>query len=512
MTRLDRRQFLGRAARTTAALGAGSQLGLLSGCLGGDGGGTPMPSGKPNWRALAKDLEGDLILPSSSGYTQASRLFNPRFDGIEPQGVAYADDADDVRTAVDWARESGVPIVARNGGHSYGGYSSVEGLVVDLTRVKGIEVDRDPETARIGGGSRLIDVYAGLADHGVTIPAGSCPTVGVSGLTLGGGIGLSGRKLGLTSDNLLEIELVTADGELVVANERDNEDLYWASRGGGGGNFGIATALTFRIHPVDRVAVYQYEWDWRHAAAIFDAWQSSAPDAPDELFSICKLATIPSPGGGGGSPFVSSFGQYFGSRSELESLLEPLTAIAAPTSRTLSDLAFLDAQKLWADCEGSASQCVAQTARAAYKAKSQYVNTAFPPEAVETMVRWIGDWPATSSPNGAAIQMDASGGAINRVPADATAFVHREDLFHCQFLAYWTGSDPRELVDRNLAWIADFYDEIRPFASGHAYQNYIDPDLDGWQDAYYGENYRRLEDVKARYDPHGLFTFRQSIL
>jgi FAD/FMN-containing dehydrogenase len=402
-----------------------------------------------------------------------------------------------------------VPIVARNGGHSYGGYSSVDGLVVDLARIRDIRVDRDAETARIGGGSLLIDVYAGLAEHGVAIPAGSCPTVGVSGLALGGGIGLSGRKHGLTSDNLLEIEVVTADGELVVANEREEQDLFWASCGGGGGNFGIATGLTFRVHPVDRVATYSFEWDWLHAAAIFEAWQDLAPDAPDELFSICKLASAPS--AGGAKPFVSSFGQFFGSRGELESLLEPLLRVASPTSRSLSDLSFLDAQKSWAGCEASASGCVAQTKRAAYKAKSQYVSTPFPAKAVETMIDWVGRWPGSSSPNGAAIQMDASGGAINRVAADATAFVHRDDLFHSQFLAYWTESDPSHVVDRNLDWIAGFHEAMRPFASGRAYQNYIDPDLDDWQRAYYGANLERLREIKKQVDPDFRFRFRQAI-
>lgn len=455
---LDRREFLGRAAQVGAALTAGSQLGWLE----------------------------------------------------RPKAVAYVDGVDDVRKAVDWARESEVPIVARNGGHSYAGYSTVDGLVADLTRMNAVEVDSSAEVARIGAGSLLIDVYDALAQRGVTIPAGSCPTVGVTGLTLGGGIGLSGRKLGLTCDSLLEVELVTASGEILTANERENPDLFWACRGGGGGNFGIVTALEFRVHPVSDVAIYSFQWRWQDAPAVFDAWQGWAPHAPDELFSICKLQSLPAPGGAT-RPSITSFGQFFGSRGELESLLEPLLEAATPQKRTLSEMAFLDAQLYWAACEGSAARCVRTTKRAAYKAKSDYVASPFPAEALSTMVRWIEDWPGSGSSQGAAIQMDASGGAINRVPADATAFVHRDDLFHCQYLAYWDERDPKGVVDANLAWITDFHADMRPFVSGFAYQNYIDPDLEDWESAYYGSAYERLQQVNRDYDPDNLFDFAQAV-
>jgi FAD/FMN-containing dehydrogenase len=507
--RLDRREFLGKSARFGAAVAAGSQLGWLASC-GGDESPAPASTPAPDVDALARMLDGRVVTPDDRGYARARHLFNPRFDGIRPKAIAYADGVEDVRRAVGWARENEVPLVARNGGHSYAGYSTVDGVVVDLRRLRRVDVDPGGGTARIGAGALLIDVYSELARHGVTIPAGSCPTVGVTGLTLGGGIGLSGRKHGLTCDSLREIAVVTAAGEVVSADEKDNADLLWASRGGGGGNFGVATELRFQVHPVGDVAVYNLEWAWEDAHVVVDAWQRWAPNAPDELFSICKVQSVPGPGGSP-RPSVTSFGQLLGSLAELKAVLEPLLDAAAPTQRSWSEMSFLDAQFHWAGCEAPARHCIRSTKRAAYKAKSAYVTDPFPPEAIDEVVRWVGRWPGSGSANGAAIQMDASGGAINRVPADATAFVHRDDLFHCQYLAYWDQGDPKRVADANLDWIADFYAAMERFGSGFAYQNYIDPDLGDWRRAYYGANYERLERVKQHYDPDRFFDFEQGI-
>lgn len=504
-SRLDRRAFLRTAAGLGTAIAAGSQIGWLAGC--GDSADVPSET---ELRKLSRMLHGRVVTPGDPGYGRASRLYNPRFDGTSPRAVAYPESRADVRRAVLWARDNDVSIVARNGGHSYGGYSVDDGLVTDLTRMKRIEVDAAVGTARIGAGSLLIDVYAALARRGVTIPAGSCPTVGVTGLTLGGGIGLSGRKLGLTCDSLVGLEMVTADGETLRASERQNPDLFWASRGGGGGNFGIVTSLEFRVHPVGAVAIYELEWSWRHARTVFEAWQRWAPQAPDEIFSICKLSSVPG-AGGQAEPTVTSFGQCLGSRRQLEAELEPLLAAAPPSKRTVREMQFLDAQLHWAGCEGSVAACIRTTPREPYKAKSDFVSEPFGERAIDTMVRWVERWPGSSNPNGAAIQMDASGGAINRVPEDATAYVHRDDLFHCQYLAYWGQRDPQRTVDANLDWIASFYEAMRSYVSGRAYQNYIDPDLGSWPRAYYGDAFERLQGVNAAYDPDNVFDFRQAI-
>jgi hypothetical protein len=327
--------------------------------------------------------------------------------------------------------------------------------------------------------------------------------VGISGLTLGGGIGFSERKLGLTCDDLLEVELVTASGEVVTASERERPELFWACRGGGGGNFGIATKFKFGVHPVSEVAIYDFQWSWEDARAVFDAWQRFAPCAPDELSSVCQLTNAATdPSRDSPEPFIISQGQYMGTQSELRSLLEPLLAAGTPTQQTLTTMSFLDAQKHWAGRDPS---------RSPYKAKSDYVAEPFSDQAIETMIRWVEDWPGSSDPHGGAIQMEASGGAINRIPEEATSFIHRGNLFVCQYLAYWDQGDSQRVADANLAWISDFYNEMRPFVSGFAYQNMIDPDLDDWQRAYYGSALEGLMDVKATYDPTNVFHWAQSI-
>ena len=180
----------------------------------------------------------------------SKRLFDPRFDSLHPAGIAYCRNPHDVATCLAFVRKFGVPVAARCGGHSYAGWSSTSGLIIDVTRMSGVNVSGS--TATVGAGTRLIDFYNGLAAHGRGVPGGSCPTVGIAGLTLGGGVGVVSRAYGLTSDNVQSLQIVTADGQVRTCNSSQNSDLFWACRGGGGGNFGVVTSFTFRTHPVGR--------------------------------------------------------------------------------------------------------------------------------------------------------------------------------------------------------------------------------------------------------------------
>ena len=195
-----------------------------------------------------------------------------------PAAIARCANAADVAACVDWARAAGAPITARSGGHSYAGYSSGSGLVVDLGALSSVTVDTGAASAVVGAGTQLIDVYAGLQPHGVAIPGGSCPTVGIGGLTLGGGMGVVGRAFGLTCDNLLAADVVLADGRTVHCDAAHDADLYWALRGGGGGNFGIVTAFTFRTHPATQATLYSFHWDWSRAAKVVAAWMDWIPN------------------------------------------------------------------------------------------------------------------------------------------------------------------------------------------------------------------------------------------
>src|SRR5579863_6057789 len=240
------------------------------------------PTGQPvlteaDWVALANSLQGTLVRPGSSRYQAAYQLYSPRFDGIHPQGIAYCASPNDVQLCLSFARKFSLPLAARGGGHSYAGYSTTIGLVVDVTRMNSIQVNASAGIALVGAGARLIDVYAAVAQHGMVIPAGSCPTVGIAGVTLGGGIGVLGRKFGLTCDNLLAAQVVVADGRILTCDANTNADLFWALCGGGGGNFGVVTSFTFQARQVATVSLFTLSWPWSSAADVVNAWQTWAP-------------------------------------------------------------------------------------------------------------------------------------------------------------------------------------------------------------------------------------------
>jgi FAD/FMN-containing dehydrogenase len=454
------------------------------------------------FRELAHQLRGTVVTPASAAYGRDKVLVDSRFDGTHPRAIVYCESPEDVEKTVRWAQKHHIRIVPRCGGHSYAGYSTIgAGVVVDVSRMRGVHARNG--LATVGAGARLIDVYGALAAHGRTIPAGSCPTVGIAGLALGGGVGYAGRKFGLTCDNVVGLSLVTAQGELLECGPHQNADLYWACRGGGGGNFGIVTSFRFRTHRVGQVAYYEIAWPWADAARAARAWQEFAPHAPDGLFSTFYMATG-TPRGPGTEPVVSSGGQFFGGEAELRSLLAPLIAAGSPFRVTAGTLPYIDAIMHWAGCH-PLERCNI-VGRLRFKAKSDYVRAPLSKTAVGTLLAGLEASQASTSLGGAALILDSYGGAINRVHAAETAFVHRDPLYSIQYFSSWTGSGTGD-----LRWIRKLYAAMRPHVSGFAYQNYIDPDLRSWQHAYYGKNLRRLTEVKRKYDPDRFFHFAQGI-
>jgi FAD/FMN-containing dehydrogenase len=509
MERVDRREFLERAGRIGAASGlVGAAPWLLSAC------GNSHDCG---FGGLEKQLHGTVVCEHDPGYSNARLLFNMRFDAIRPRAVVFCKTVDDVERAIAVARKRDLRVSLRSGGHSYGGYSTSDGIVVDVSRMNDVRVDDAGKTVTVGAGTRLIDLYSRLWRHGVTVPAGSCPTVGIAGLALGGGIGFSARKLGLTCDNVLALTVVTAARRAVVASEREAPDLYWACRGGGGGNFGVVTEFRFAVHPVDTVSYYSIRWPWANAREVVEAWQRWAPHAPDELFAVCGLHAT-SENRAGASPVIGSAGQFFGSPPELRALLKPLVDAAEPAQVTLRQSTYMNAAMMWAGCAGSVADChLAGSApggtleRWNFKGKSAYMTKPLSRPAIDTLLRGIERRQADPELANGSLLMDAYGGAINRVEREATAFVHRDALCSLQFLAFWDPRGGRALARSNLRWITSFYEAMRPYLPGSAYQNYIDPDLPDWQRAYYGSNLARLVSVKRAYDPADVFRFRQSI-
>jgi len=519
---IDRRDFLALCA-------AGALPGLLAACQGSSASANATPTaqstrlpsptpGRADWSELARSLQGTLVLPGSPQYSTALQLFDPRFDAVQPAAIAYCASPADVQAALAFARRFNLLFTPRAGGHSYAGYSTTTGLVLDVTRMSAVTVNGETGTATIGAGARLIDVYAALAQHNLALPAGSCPSVGIAGQTLGGGIGVLGRKFGLTSDNLLAAQVVVADGRVLTCDANHDPDLFWALRGGGGGNFGVVTSLTFQAHPVTSLSLFSLSWPWTasNAADVVEAWQAWAPQAPDELWSNCLLLATSDKRS---DPVVHVGGVYVGDVAPLNSLVQQLTSRigVAPASRYAWSSGLLDAMLYEAGCKNlgachlPSQDPQGQLQRVAYGAKSDYFITPLSRQGINILVSEITRRQATATLGEGGIGLDAQGGAINRVAADATAFVHRDALFSAQYTANWNASDPATIVATNRAWLTDIWQQMRPYASGFAYQNYIDPDLSDWQHAYYGANLARLQRVKAAYDPKNLFHFAQSI-
>jgi len=453
-----------------------------------------------------------LSRPGDPTYPIDKQLYDPVYDIVRPAGIAYCANASDVARSLAFAREHALPLTARSGGHSYAGYSTTTGLVVDVSLMSQLDVRGN--TAKVGAGSRLIDVYSGLPQQGVSIPGGSCPSVGVAGLALGGGIGVVGRLHGLTSDNIVGLKLVTADSRTVVANATTNADLFWACRGGGGGNFGVVTEFQFSTFPVGQVSLFGLSWPWAAAAQVLPAWLEWSSSRPDEMWSNCLLSAAP----GSTSPALFVGGVWVGTVADATAQVGVLIKqLGAPSSQSFGQHDYEDAMYIEAGCRGL-SQAACHLAgkspggtlsRYVEVAKSDIINAPLGNAGVQAVLAGIEERQQQGGPG--AVAYDSWGGAINRVPASATAFVHRKALASAQYDASFSAGVAPSSVRQAQSWLNSWYATLRPYVSGEAYQNYIDPYLVDWQQAYYGSNLARLKQVKAKWDPDDFFHFAQSI-
>ena len=439
---------------------------------------SPVPM---NYPSLASKLAGHLVTPADAGYEEARRSYNPLFDGRRPAVVAQCVRTSDVQACVELAAATRTPIAARAGGHSYAGFSTPDNaLVVDLAGMSGVQVDGD--TAVIGAGARLIDVYTALAAAGRCLPAGSCPSVGIAGLTLGGGIGVLARKYGLTCDSLTGATVVTADGTARAVSASDDADLFWALRGGGGGNFGIVTSFTFHTVPAPpQFTVFLLGY---HAVAdAFAAWQPWIAAAPDELWANFNVT-------GGSPPTCTVAGCYVGTSAALNPLLDKLTSSVTPTYRNVQTLGYLDAMRHWAG---------PPKPRESFVASSRMLAAPLGDPAT------IAD-AATGHPNLHLI-IDGLGGAVGRIGAADTAFAHRTAVASVQIYLKTTPAAQADAARQ----VYSVRDRLTPAVGDGAYVNYLDQTMPNWAQAYYGANLPRLRTVARTYDPNQVFTFAQAV-
>jgi FAD/FMN-containing dehydrogenase len=513
---LSRRDLLRLAA-------AGAAAGLLGGC---DSHSRPVPTPSiptasavtpspgpssppsPAWADLQKRMSGRLLLPGQSGYEAGRLSANPRYDSIRPAAIAQCSGAGDVAAVIAFARDERLPFSMRSGGHSYAGWSTGPGLVLDVSAMSSVIPDVRAGTARVGAGARLVDVYSGLARAGLGIAAGSCPSVGLAGLTLGGGVGVLSRSWGLTCDAISSYQLVTADGRVREIDSHSDPDLIWAARGGGGGSFGVVTGLTLATRPAMELTLWAIHWAWRSATEVVDAWQHWGPTTDQRCWSTCKLHV-----GGGTVSTVLVAGTWSGPDSGLGAALAPLISAvgSAPTSRSSRRHSYLDAMLTEAGCSGAGCPLppVGGLQREPLAATSHVPSTTMSSAGVRTLVAAVEAVAGTPGLHQATASLDALGGAVAHVDAAATAFVHRAAPFTVQYTATWTA--PSLPGSRFDAVVRDMRAKMVPHLGNGAYVNYCDASLTDWEGAYWGANYPRLQAIKRTADPDGAFTFPQVV-
>jgi FAD/FMN-containing dehydrogenase len=471
------------------------------------------------WELLRGSLRGDLVTPNDARYDRARVAYWGRFDGVLPSAVAFCATPADVAACLAFCQDHDIPAVQRSGGHSLGGYSTTEGLVIDVSRMsqaRAVRSSGGEVTAILGPGARQVDSLTALWQDGVVLPGGLCPTVSAGGFVSGGGFGWTTRRYGMACDHVLAAEVVLADGRVVRCSESVEPELFWALRGAGGGNFGVITEYEMRPRRIPTMVSYMLRWPWDAAAAVVAAWQQWIIEAPDELGAALSV-TLPD----GEAATVDLAGGWLGDPAVLERHLDALVAAVGrpPVMRTTEEASYRDAMMKafgLVDTTAAQRQWIGQNPDAVIPRqhfavdRSVLMERAIPDPGIGDVLAALERDPRPGQVR--LLSFFALGGQANRVARNASAYVHRDAQF---YLAFWVGLD-RDLPDGDdrraaEAWADDGFAVIDRYSSGEAYQNFIDPRLDDWRNAYYAENYARLAEVKRTYDPHGFFRFAQSI-
>jgi FAD/FMN-containing dehydrogenase len=451
---------------------------------------------------LRAALEGELIEPKDAGYDEARKLWNGMFDK-KPALIARCKSAKDVSAAVDLARESGMPLAVRGGGHNASGSGSCDdGILVDLSLMKTIVIEPENGLARVGGGATWADFDAAAQAHGLATPGGLVSATGVGGLTLAGGLGWLRGKYGLCIDNLVGVEIVTADGTLRNANAAENSDLFWAVRGGGG-NFGVICTFIFKVHKVGPTVMFLAPiYRAEDAAQVMRGWRDFMASAPDEIGgALVEFSTIPRspdyPEETWGAKVMALVGVWAGPADEGERAVQPLRRLAKPLL----------------DLSGQMSYCAVQAAYDPLFPKGvhrAYFKSLYIKELDDAAIAEIAPRSANRPSDRSLCSVWYMGGAIGRVPADATAFGARDFRWMLSIDAIW---EKKEDDETNLSWARTFWGDMKKLSVGRAYLNFAGFGEEGQElvRASYGATYERLVALKTKYDPTNLFRLNQNI-
>ena len=453
--------------------------------------------------ALATRIDGEVLTPGSDGYDAARAIWNAMIDR-KPALIARCRNRDDVAATLAFARQHDYPVSIRGGGHNVAGHAvGDDGIMIDLSGMRSVSVDPETRTARVAGGATWQDVDAASQAHGLATPGGLISDTGVAGLTLSGGIGWLRSRHGLCIDNILGVEIVTADGEIRRADEQENADLFWAVRGGGG-NFGVITEFEFRLHPLGPevmfcAPIYALEC----GAEPIRFWRDFLADKNDRIGSLVEFSTVPEddefPREAWGKQVYTIAAVYAGDAGEGEKIMQPLRELAPLVTDFSGRLEYCELQKLFDELMPAGQfRCYW---------KSHYL-AELSDAVLDEILAGVATVP---SPNSLSSIWNF-GGATAQVPADATAFGDRSMPWMFSIDSVWEGA---ENDAANIGWTRDFWERMRPHShGGRMYLNFPGQGEEGdqlLQDTFGSENFRRLREIKAKYDPDNRFRFNQNI-
>lgn len=442
-------------------------------------------------------LRGELIQPQDEGYDAARKVYNGMIDR-RPRLIARCLDVGDIISAVKFARENNLLLAVRGGGHNGAGLGVCDdGLVIDLSRRRGTRVDPKKRTVQVESGCTWGDVDHATHVFGLAVPCGIISTTGVAGLTLGGGHGYLTRKFGLTIDNLLEADVVLADGSFVTASAGENEDLYWALRGGGG-NFGVVASFTFKAYPVSTVYAGPMLWPLDKAVQVMEWYREFLPKAPEEMFGFLAFLNVPPappfPEHLHGKTMCGVVWCYSGPINEAEKAFKPIRQIGPPAVDFVGPMPYPMLQTLFDPLLPTGLQ---------WYWKGDFVNE-LSDEAIKLHLKYGSELPSLLS----TMHLYPIDGAPQRVKKNDTAFSFRE--------ARWSmviaGIDPDPTnKDRITKWAKTYWEALHPYSAGGAYVNFMMEEGQNRVEATYRDNYKRLSQIKRKYDPMNLFRVNQNI-
>ena len=500
MRDLTRRQLLGAAGLVGA--------GLVASCgRTPPGADTPLP--RNAFTDLQQRLRGTVILPGDSAYAQLATPRNLRFAATMPKAVVQCAEEEDVAATVKWARKTNTPFAIRGGGHNYADASASTGIVISTSLMKSASLDGTTMWAQAG--VRNVEVGKLLPRRGsgrLLLPGGNCPGVGLVGLTLGGGIGPNAPWAGLTADRLRKVTMVNAVGDLVTVSATESPDMFWGLRGGAGGNFGVVTELQYELVevPVLRATTAELTVTGRDAAvAAAAAFQKLRAEFDRVVTGNLSLGSTPA------GVEAELTAQLFTGEADARGILAPLLA--------MPDVRGEVTERWWWDAYGW--YITPPKPNYSFWDRSLYTDDFLPDDALAAIVDVVGRFPGVDHPdrNGGATLFGWVGGAVNDVAPDATAYVHRKAKVLVEMRSGWsapaaqpapTGS-PASIPPDIRDWMVQLWESVLPHTSGRCYQNFQDPELPDWANAYYGDNLARLVGLKAEWDPDGVFDHDQGI-